>query len=147
MRSCGSVQSKRGLKSPSGEENGDGSATLWESLPPTSPTCLLSRTFKESGGRVDLRSLGEGQSRRNMRTWGCNGMKWNGLQKIGSDGRLLWKPYTPVWEKRIKKKKKKKKNGLCFNTMLQHRFRKSPKKEIITFRSVSAVRPLEDNSL
>ena len=28
MRSCGSVQSKRGLKSPYGEENGDGSATL-----------------------------------------------------------------------------------------------------------------------
>ena len=28
MRSCGSVQSKRGLKSPYGEENGDGLVTL-----------------------------------------------------------------------------------------------------------------------
>ena len=105
MRSCGSAHSKKGLKSPSGEENGDGSATLWGSLPPTSPACPLSATLKGSGGRADRRSLGEGQFSRNMRTWGFHGRKWNGLQKIGSNGRLWWKPYALVGVKMIKLRK------------------------------------------
>ena len=111
MKSYGSVQGKRGLKSPSGEENGDGSATLWGSLPLTSPACPLSGTLKGSGGGADRRSLGEGQSSKNVRTWGCHGMKWNGQQKIGSDGRLRWKPYAPVWAKRIKSRKRNQLNS------------------------------------
>ena len=35
----------------------------------------LSGTLRGSGGRADRRSLGEGQSSKNMRTWGCHGMK------------------------------------------------------------------------
>ena len=39
---------------------------------------------------------------RSMTTLGCHEIKWNGLHKTGSDGKLQWRPYAPVGVKRTK---------------------------------------------
>ena len=77
MRISGSVPRRRRFKLPYGDGNEDGSATLWGILPPTSPACLLSRTLK------GLRGLERELSSKNIRTWGCYGIKWKGLHKTG----------------------------------------------------------------
>ena len=88
MRTCGSVQSRKGLKSPFGEGSGDGLDIPWGNLPQTSPGSPSSGTLKGPGRGADPKCHGEGQYRTSSRSLGCRGRRRNGLHKIESDGSL-----------------------------------------------------------
>ena len=105
MRSCGSVPGRREVKLSYEDGNGDGWPHSKETFHQHHlPVPWRAASAKGLGGKAYRGRPEGGLYRRSMRTWGWHGIKWNGLHKTVSGGKLQRRPYASVkvkWTKHL----------------------------------------------